>query len=105
MKNWKMVRQGDVLAIKIDQEIPSGAEKIESDKGTVLAYGEVTGHAHRLDDTKTELFEHNNQRFLNVKEATNLVHEEHTKIPFAPGVYEIRRQIQYQPEELKFVAD
>lgn len=63
-------RQGDVHIYEIDA-IPSDAKPIKGDKGgrrIVLAYGEVTGHAHAFIPTsgKTQLFEDTKGRYLNV---------------------------------------
>lgn len=45
----EQVRQGDVLLIPVDH-IPDTAKEVEPAKGLppILAYGEVTGHAHGL---------------------------------------------------------
>lgn len=45
--NREQVRQGDVLLIPVDR-IPDTAKEVEPAKGLppILAYGEVTGHAH-----------------------------------------------------------
>ena len=41
-------RQGDVLVIRVD-DVPSSAVSVPRDAGRlVLAYGEVTGHAHAV---------------------------------------------------------
>ena len=43
-------RQGDVGLIPV-ASLPDGAKKVPRDKGRiVLAYGEVTGHAHAIYD-------------------------------------------------------
>ena len=42
------VRQGDVLALGVEA-IPEDAKPVTRDRGRViLAYGEVTGHAHAI---------------------------------------------------------
>lgn len=44
------IRQGDVLLTKV-ASIPAGCTEVPYDKGRiVLAYGEVTGHAHAIAD-------------------------------------------------------
>ncbi|OGT54434.1 MAG: hypothetical protein A3E01_02990 [Gammaproteobacteria bacterium RIFCSPHIGHO2_12_FULL_63_22] len=51
-----MYRQGDVLIVPA-KAIPKGVEPISRDKGrVVLAYGEVTGHAHAIKSEKAALF-------------------------------------------------
>ena len=59
MKNTQ-IRQGDVFLIKISEKAapPLDAEMIKRDKGrVVLAYGEVTGHAHAITEEWAQLFE------------------------------------------------
>ena len=96
-------RQGDVLLIRVDS-IPADVTKVKRDKGSViLAYGEVTGHAHRIDDTVAELFEKSGveDRFLSVPNGASLTHEEHGKIDLEPGDYTVRIQRSLNPMDLK----
>lgn len=102
-----MIRQGDVALVAID-EIPAEAVELPRDAGdrVVLAYGEVTGHAHALHEPGvTMLRAANADVFLRVIEPSNLVHEEHAKIPVPPGTYRVVRQREYHPDELRTVAD
>lgn len=51
-----MYRQGDVLLIPV-KDLPEGLEKSRTDRGfNVLAYGEVTGHAHAVKAEESELY-------------------------------------------------
>lgn len=65
-----MFRQGDVL-IRPVASIPDGLKKVPLDKGRViLAYGEVTGHAHAVIGDVEFLaadLEEMEQRFLRVE--------------------------------------
>lgn len=98
-------RQGDVLIVKVDS-MPPDAVPVEPDGNrVVLAYGEVTGHAHALNAVTTKLFEHAEGRFLVVDKPSALTHEEHAPIDLVPGVYRIVRQREYSPREVRFVAD
>lgn len=109
-----MYRQGDILIIPISK-LPEGLETVEKDNGRhILAYGEVTGHAHAVEDSsKTEMFidlkssdiDEMRDRFLKVTEETAVVHEEHGQIPLGPGLWRVIRQQEYSPEGYKFVAD
>ena len=91
-----MYRQGDVLLKRLDGDLPRQAVLREPDHGrVVLAYGEVTGHAHALDATHTALWSIGPRTFLCVEAETPLVHEEHAAIPIPPGVYEVVRQREY----------
>lgn len=104
----KPYRQGDVLLKPVDA-IPVGLTAVPLDAGRViLAYGEVTGHAHAvvgdaeflaadLDDIE--------RRFLRVEREAQVVHEEHDTITLPPGDYAVVRQREYTPEEIRTVAD
>lgn len=104
-----MFRQGDVLIEQISH-VPSGLRPVERDRGrVVLAYGEVTGHAHAIVDPECDLFEHLDleDRFLNVlaEGGVELRHEEHGTIVLPPGQYRVRQQREYSPERIRRVAD
>jgi hypothetical protein len=89
------VRQGDLLIESIDS-IPAEAKQTKKTKDRILAYGEVTGHAHRLGDgTVLEL---NGMTFFSIQSETKLTHEEHGEITFAPGNYRVTHQQEYSPE-------
>lgn len=100
----KMYRQGDVLIRQI-AAFPAGERKVQADG--CLAYGEVTGHAHRIADlAAAELFACGDGRYLSVGEqGVSIVHEEHDLIALEPGAYEIRIQREYSPEEIRNVRD
>ena len=67
----------------------------------MLAEGEATGHAHVVDDERASLHGHrwSEVRYVEVvgDEPVFLVHEEHDRLQVAPGVYEVRRQREYEP--------
>jgi len=98
-------RQGDVLLIQID-DMPPDTVPVEPDGDrVVLAYGEVTGHAHALSTAGAALYENMDGRFLHLVQPSSLVHEEHSTIDLAPGVYRVVRQREYTPREVRFVTD
>jgi hypothetical protein len=98
-------RQGDVLIMKVDS-MPPEAVPVEPDGDrVVLAYGEVTGHAHALSVSGASLYEHTEGRFLKVVAPSALVHEEHSPIELDPGIYKVIRQREYAPREVRFVSD
>lgn len=105
-KTQTIFRQGDVMVIRVDA-IPAGAKAVARDNGrVVLAYGEVTGHAHAIADEEVTMLEVDGGiRYLDVQMDAFLRHEEHGTIPLAPGKYEVRRQREYSPEEIRNVAD
>ena len=85
----KLYRHGDVLIAPV-ADVPKGAKPRDD---LVLARGEVTGHAHRVEASgKVELFEHDDQLFLRViGSPAKVVHEEHRAIELQPGVYRVWR--------------
>ena len=110
----QLVRQGDVL-LKPTRKKASAGAKVVTDKGrTILAYGEVTGHAHEViapatttdDVPPMQLFEEpDGSRLLVVRGPATLRHEEHGPIALAPGQYEVIRQVEYVPGSVRQVAD
>lgn len=102
-----MYRQGDVVITKIGR-MPKGATPVARDDGRIiLAYGEVTGHAHAIASALAELFrEENGSLYLRVRgDDVALRHEEHGAISLPPGTYRVKRQREYTPEEIRNVAD
>jgi hypothetical protein len=94
-------RQGDVLLVPITADLPAGAKKVKRDNGRViLAYGEVTGHAHAITESWAELFEAADQRVLVLPKEVTLRHEEHTHQVIAPGRYRVVIQREYVPGAL-----
>lgn len=111
----KAFRQGDVLVMKTGKK-PTAQAKAVSDRGrTILAYGEVTGHAHEVigigvanDDPvpAQQLYEEpDGTRLLVVRRDAELRHEEHGRIAIGNGTYEVVRQREYAPDAIRSVAD
>jgi hypothetical protein len=123
----KSIRQGDVC-LALVAALPAGCKEVPYDKGRiVLAYGEVTGHAHaiadhlpavRAEDRAAEIADAaisrvkarllvapTGERFLEVTETVTLTHEEHRPHAIAPGIYKLPQQVEYTPAELRRVAD
>ena len=116
--NRKPLRQGDVILIPISAAPAAGTlAKVKRDNGRViLAYGEVTGHAHAILDRDVELFDVQDweDRLLVVHPSTTdtrpaggapLVHEEHHTVEVPEGVYRQRIQREYTPQAVRKVAD
>lgn len=97
-------RQGDVLIRRI-KSLP--AQKAQPRLTGILAYGEVTGHAHRVEDlTHAEVLEVGKGLFLRVgAEGVRVIHEEHAPVTLPAGNYEIEIQKEYTPAEIRNVAD
>lgn len=112
-------RQGDVF-IAAAATIPAGAVPVDRDHGrVVLAYGEVTGHAHAIINQACALLEdpETGRRWLIVEDGAGtlvdgdtvpgvaLEHEEHGTVIVPPGAHEIRIQREYHPTAIRNVAD
>lgn len=116
MKLEKNYRQGDVLVVRVDS-IPTQAEPEKlAENRIVLAYGEVTGHAHAIAPSEATSFvvkepvriqDWQCERFLRVLEGdvARLKHEEHATIDLPAGDYAVIQQREYSPEEIRRVAD
>ncbi len=97
-----MWRHGDVFIAAI-AAIPEQAKKT---MGTTLAYGEITGHSHRIETpAHATLLIQGNALFLEVSEPVRIVHEEHHPIMLPPGTYRVWQQREYTPQAIKIVRD
>lgn len=104
------VAQGDVLVTRV-QALPKNVVPVGRDNGRiVLAYGEVTGHAHAICAPEAELLvapqrskddEILNVRFLRIMSASgvDVTHEEHAAIHLEPGLYEVRQQREWSDQD------
>lgn len=127
----QVYRQGDVCIIKLPEsakvDVSKEALPVDPDKGVVLAFGEVTGHAHSLDAAVCALYDGEpldgqsveemlaqlggglvpqaTDRVLDVRRSTFLAHDEHDPIQLEEGVYVVRRQREYDPEAEHLVED
>ena len=101
-----VIRQGDVLLIP-RASIPATAVPVQRDRGrVVLAYGEVTGHAHAIMEPEVELLTADDARYLRVdRVSAQLQHEEHAVLDIPAGHYEVRTQREYHPEAIRDVRD
>ena len=98
-------RQGDVLIKKV-RSIPNGLKREEPEERIVLAYGEVTGHAHAIHELENvDVFVGDGRMYLRVKDHVTLWHEEHSAIVLPPGNYERVIQREYQPDQIRQVMD
>lgn len=93
-KKLKLFRQGDVL-IRERAEPVAIANEVPRDSGRViLAYGEVTGHAHAIHNSKAKLFREDGSggaTHLSIADPAGaaLQHEEHATIMLPPGNYDV----------------
>lgn len=94
-------RQGDVLLVQV-QALPPEHEAVPRESGRiVLAHGEATGHTHAIRDPAAELGQERRsaRRFLLIHggRPVDLLHEEHSTLRVAPGLYEVKRQREFDP--------
>jgi hypothetical protein len=99
----RIYRHGDVLIAPVDC-VPADARP---HPGLILAQGEITGHAHRVEtDARAELYEVGQDLFLRVLGApARVVHEEHRTIELPLGNYRVWRQREYDPAQDLTVMD
>lgn len=111
MKNKLPVRQGDVLLLPV-AKLPAGCVEVPPEgERVVLAYGEVTHHAHAVygvtkESPKVRLWSAGAERFLQVLTRSELSHEEHSTVVLEPGIYLLPGQYEMNCEhEVRRVAD
>ena len=99
-------RHGDVYLVKVE-ELPKNARAQPTPEPgqAILAYGEVTGHAHRIKDPTAKLWLDGTNTYLTVDQVAQLTHEEHHTIILEPGVYQVIHQVEYLPAEYRRVVD
>jgi hypothetical protein len=71
----------------------------------ILAEGEATGHAHAIMSRKAALYLIAGVMYLQLQGKAQLQHEEHSTIDLDPGWYQVKRQREYTPEVIRWVAD
>jgi len=117
MKNKNQFRQGDVLVERVETLVV----KTKASDRVILAHGEVTGHAHEVREPELASIAEVHEAWrllgdlpdagpmtrhaLKVNAQTEVVHQEHGKIPVARGNYRVTRQREYSPEAIRNVAD
>ncbi len=93
-------RQGDILLRAM--AAPAGAT-VKQTGEIVLALGETTGHAHKLQCAT--LLVKGSESFVQLEQPTQLTHEEHGVIQVPAGNYAVTRQREYSPQEIRRVMD
>ena len=110
----QQIRQGDVFLVPTRTRPSAVAQRVTDRGRVILAYGEVTGHAHEVVGVDNadpvpamELFEEpDGSRLLVVHRVSELRHEEHSAISLSAGsCYEVVRQMEYTPEAIRTVTD
>ena len=96
MENQGMqVRNGDVYLRRVT--LPEGAQPVRMERPAVLAYGEVTGHSHRIDGATVERYDHDGRAYVLLAQAGVLTHEEHGQAALPAGAYELIIERDYDP--------
>lgn len=114
------LRQGDVFLVTLPKNHKiKTSTRVDAEKGrTILAHGELTGHAHALPEFGAELFEIDlkafegafgdeaanqakaaNTRLLRIHKTMDLTHEEHAPIRLEPGNYLVSIQLQFNEDD------
>lgn len=97
-------RHGDVLVEQVDG-LPRERQEVS---GLTLAYGEATGHSHRIaeNDGRAQLWRAGKELFVEIREQTaTLVHDEHGPIVLGPGVYRAWIHREYVPSQDGLTVD
>lgn len=91
----KQVRTGDVLYVKVSDEIvkPEGAKKHEP----WTAEGEATGHYHRVSGEDAQVVTVQEQMFVLAPNGASLTHEDHDTVTLDPGTWVVIRQREFNP--------
>jgi hypothetical protein len=94
-------RQGDLLIEQVSEI------KGTPTKSKVLAEGETTGHKHQLKGNQVQVYEFQNEKYVQVLEPAELIHEEHQKLELEPGNYKVtnQREYSYLDNNIRRVAD
>lgn len=98
-------RQGDVLLIPVESVPQDAIQESPDGSRVVLAYGELTGHAHAMNPQVAVTFQRGQERYLDVKDGAVLRHEEHSPLTLDQGVYRVVIQREYEPAGFRPVAD
>ncbi len=95
-------RHGDVML----QQVPELPANAKQEHGAILARGELTGHSHRIaNPNAVQLFVHHGQTFVQIKQPTQIIHEEHRAIALEVGFYRYWMQREYHPKAIVTVRD
>ena len=99
-----MYRHGDLIIEQIG-EIPKSAKP---NKDKILAYGEATGHTHRIDSETAHVFYDGinpSVKYLDLPDMASIVHEEHGPIEFPSGKYKISIQRRFSKVGIYPIVD
>ena len=96
----KNIHQGDIILEWIEA-IPKGAKFLRKN---VIAYGEVTGHTHEVENA--DIYEEDGILYARITEKNPMVHPEHPATEIIPkSDRKIRFQKEYFPDGSRQVKD
>lgn len=91
--NQSQLRQGDCFLVRRGD----APEQKPAKKAVVLAEGEKTGHRHQLmARSRAGVVD---EGLLAVSHTALLVHEEHSTVTIAPGLYDLPVQVEHRDED------
>jgi hypothetical protein len=98
-----LYRHGDLL-VQTAESLPPDVRQLHH---LVLAQGELTGHSHRIAERDSAvLYESPSGLFLSVTaDKATMIHQEHGPIELDRGYYQVWRQREYTPAEIRTVRD
>lgn len=99
-----IIRQGDVLIKPIDK-IPSTAKLV---KNNILAYGEVTGHSHKIIGDGATCFADGDGElpdYVATSQDVKVAHDEHSALPIYRRENVVVRQSEFVDGAIKNVRD
>jgi putative SOS response-associated peptidase YedK len=99
-----MYRHGDVLLMPISNP----PTNLQTQPSQILAWGEITGHSHRIAErgAATVYRRDTDTLFLHITTPrATLVHEEHQPIVLEQGWYRVWFQREYSPQAIRRVVD
>ncbi len=107
MENTTIVRHGDVILRPVSS---TEGQEVKHKGMYQLAFGEVTGHSHRLtvkNPANMKVYQMGEKLFVCLMEVGELTHEEHATVEVPVGTYErtMEREYDYALESMRKVVD
>lgn len=107
----KIAAQGDVVLIRVEK-LPAGLKVAPVVNGHYEVAHSETGHSHVVKERAAQLLIDETNAFiayLKVSEPCELEHlrsfDTHESLALEPGLYEVRRQVEFTPEGWRRAAD
>ena len=92
-KKPKIYRHGDLLIRQI-KKIPGSATRLDTN---IIAFGEKTGHNHKLHGPCQVYETSDQQMYFKAKQELFLKHQEHNTLKISKGNYVILHEREYNP--------